>query len=62
MATTKWGRKETIIWPPPAILYADLHQGESRGRNGNEPPGQLPDAYVGCSRNSTASGDKRRRD
>src|SRR5208337_1416347 len=45
-----------------AFLYADLHTVERYGRNRSEPQRQLPDAHGGRSRNSTASGDERRRD
>ena len=94
MATTKWGRKETMIWPPhspiytygavfiavvltgllhllpvqlwqrlvTAFLYADLYPIEHRRSNRSGPPEQLSDAHGGRSRNSTASGDERRRD
>ncbi len=48
--------------PPTAVLHADLHPIERCGSNRNEPPRQLPDAHGGRSRNSTASGDERRRD
>ena len=94
MAMTKWGRKESIIWPPhspiytygavfmavvltglflycrftlrqqptTAVLYADLHPVECCGSDRSEPQRQLPDAHGGRPRNSTASGDERRRD
>ena len=48
--------------PATAFLYADLHPVERRGSNRSEPQRQLPDAHGGRSRNSTASGDERRRD
>src|SRR5208282_3509487 len=52
------------LWqqPPTAVLHAHLHPIEHCRSNRNEPPGQLPDAHGGRSRNSTASGDERRRD
>ena len=94
MAMTKWGRKETMIWPPhspiytygavfiavildwilhllpvhlrqrpfAAFLYADIHPIEHCRRNRSRPQGQLSNAHAGRSRNSTTSGDERRRD
>ena len=94
MAMTKWGRKETIIWPPHSpiytygavfmavvltglFLYCRFSFGNSplqrfytpiyirssvAGAIGTSRQRQLPDAHGGRSRNSTASGDERRRD
>ena len=94
MAMTKWGRKETIIWPPHSpiytygavfmavvltglLLYCRFTFGNSplqrfytptyirssvAGAIGPSRRRQLPDAHGGRSRNSTASGDERRRD